>query len=705
MSESEIIANFYKLQGNIDTLWVLVSAFMVFLMQAGFLCVETGLVRFKNTINVALKNIVDFGLSVVVFWAFGFGLMFGTSYHGFFGTNFFFLTTSFAAHQVHFIFQAMFVATAATIISGAVAERLKFKGYAIITILTSGIIYPIVGHWGWAAGFRDGIMNPGWLIKIGFVDFAGSTIVHSVGGWVALAAIMIIGPRIGRFDKGVKNKTIGSNYPVAILGTLILWFGWFGFNGGSNGKIDLTVPTIIINTFLGGAFGLITSIIYSSVIEKLLKPKYMILGPLAGLVSVTANCNVISQPIAMLIGSIGALLAIYCDKLLEKFKLDDVVGAIPVHLAAGIWGTIATGIFGPISGEMIVDNRLEFIIVQIIGVVSVGLFCFTSSYLILALINKFFPLRISAINEEVGLNISEHNSSTDEIELINIMDEQTKSGNLNLRTPQNPFTNAGIIGTYYNKMLNKLEKSEADREKWRSRVTNEINLATEVQNSFVPKRDLAKFPVAAYNIPARELSGDFYSFFPKNDGIYFIIADVSGKGINAAMVMAKAITLFEIFARNSYSLEEIALQMNNDIYDTKTRGMFITSILGEYKLDTKEVTWINCGHITPVVKNKENEFEDITDESSQPLGLIRVKQSTNYTINNMILDNKRIYLFTDGITESLDDQGNEMGVEGTQKLIKNKSNSNIKKEVKNVVTEITTNQSLKDDITIIAIGE
>ena len=261
------------LTSNIDTLWVIDCAILVFIMQAGFMCMETGLSRHKNSINVALKNAADFGVSVVIFWIFGFGLMFGTSYNGFFGTDLFFFKTDKAEYMTYFVFQAMFVATAATIISGAVAERMKFNGYLIMTVLATGIIYPVVGHWAWSSSYLSkydtvdqllsvtgSIKTTGWLSNQGFVDFAGSTIVHSVGGWIALAAVLILGPRIGKYSDANRGKFTGSSFPLAVLGTLILWFGWFGFNGGSNGAMDEVVPLILINTFLAAAFGLLTGL-------------------------------------------------------------------------------------------------------------------------------------------------------------------------------------------------------------------------------------------------------------------------------------------------------------------------------------------------------------------------------------------------------------------------------------------------------------
>ena len=335
------------LQENLDTFWLLICAILVFLMQAGFMCLEYGLSRNKNSINVALKNITDFGIAVVVFWAFGFALMYGTSVSGLFGTKFFFFTTKVAGYQTYFVFQAMFVATAATIISGAVAERLKFFSYVIITLLASGFFYPIVGHWSWAFNFENPAEKFGWLGQLGYLDFAGASVVHSVGGWIALSVLLVVGNRTGRFRADDKKKSFqGSNTPIAALGALILWFGWFGFNGGANGAMDLKIPLILINTFLSASFGLIFSSIMGILVLKKPEPLFMITGPLAGLVSITASCAYVDPADAILIGSIGGIVSGSTIVLLEKVKIDDVVSAIPVHLACGMWGTIAVALFG-----------------------------------------------------------------------------------------------------------------------------------------------------------------------------------------------------------------------------------------------------------------------------------------------------------------------------------------------------------------------
>ena len=708
------------LTSNIDTLWVIDCAILVFIMQAGFMCMETGLSRHKNSINVALKNAADFGVSVVIFWIFGFGLMFGTSYNGFFGTDLFFFKTDKAEYMTYFVFQAMFVATAATIISGAVAERMKFNGYLIMTILATGIIYPIVGHWAWSSSYLSKydtvdqllaitgtVKTTGWLSDLGFVDFAGSTIVHSVGGWIALAAVIILGPRIGKYSDANKGKFTGSSFPLAVLGTLILWFGWFGFNGGSNGAMDETVPLILINTFLAAAFGLLTGLGISYFRFKKPDPFYIILGPLAGLVAITAGCNSMTSVTAIFVGIVGAIIAIIVNEVLNKYEIDDVVGAVPVHLAAGVWGTLAVGLFSDLT---ILDtglDRFAQIKIQLIGIIVIGLFSFISSYIILSLFNKVYPLRVSPMQEELGLNIAEHNAVSIEHDLISILDKQSESGDLKVRGPQDPFTAGGVIGLYYNKLMSKLETSEEERSKWRERISKEVKLAVKVQENFLQKRNLKNYPVHGINIAAREVSGDFFSFYPHNDSIYFIIADVAGKGIHAGMVMAKASTLFEVLSQSKLDPDEMAFHMNNDLNQTKTSGMFVTSIVGEYNLITDEIRWVNAGHQPAVLRDENGKYSQF-ESSAPPLGVIKQKEKSIYIINRIKLNGSRFYAFTDGLSESLDDKGEEIGIDGSIEIIEENFNTDTSEQLNKITKKImdtSQSQNLSDDLTLISIGK
>ncbi|EDZ59882.1 ammonium transporter family protein [Candidatus Pelagibacter sp. HTCC7211] len=711
--------NLENVKSYVDTLWVIDCAILVFIMQAGFMCMETGLSRHKNSINVALKNAADFGVSVVIFWIFGFGLMFGSSYNGLFGTDLFFFKTTNAEYMTYFVFQAMFVATAATIISGAVAERMKFNGYLIITILATGIIYPIVGHWAWSSSYLsnidsakellnevDQVTSTGWLTNLGFVDFAGSTIVHSVGGWIALSAVIIIGPRIGKYSESNKGKFTGSSFPLAVLGTLILWFGWFGFNGGSNGAMDEAVPLILINTFLAAAFGLLTGLGTSFIIYKKPDPFYVVLGPLAGLVAITAGCNSMTTVVAIFVGIIGALVAVLITEILNKYEIDDVVGAVPVHLGAGVWGTLAVGFFSDLNILGTDLTRLEQIKAQFIGVLTIGAFSFFGSYIILRILNYFYPLRVTPLQEELGLNIAEHNAVSVEHDLISILEKQSQSGDLAIRGPQDPFTAGGVIGLYYNKLMNKLEISEKEKEKWRSRISKEVNLAVKVQENFLPKRDLQNYPVHGINIAAREVSGDFFSFYPHNDSIYFIIADVAGKGVHAGMVMAKASTLFEVMSRDQVDPDEMMFHMNNDLFITKTSGMFVTCVLGKYDLISDEITWVNGGHQPAIIRNEKGEYQSFGSDAP-PMGVISQKDKSIYKINKQVLNGNKFYVFTDGLSESLDEEGKEIGIDGSIKIIEDNYTKDSKRHLSDItkkIIKISGPGKLSDDLTLISIG-
>ena len=704
----------------VDTLWVIDCAILVFIMQAGFMCMETGLSRHKNSINVALKNAADFGVAVVIFWIFGFGLMFGKSYNGIIGTDLFFFKTEVAEYMTYFVFQAMFVATAATIISGAVAERMKFNGYLIITVLATGIIYPIVGHWAWSSSYLSNmdatnqllavtneIKTTGWLTDIGFIDFAGSTIVHSVGGWIALSAVLILGPRIGKYSDANKGKFTGSSFPLAVLGTLILWFGWFGFNGGSNGAMDETVPLILINTFLAAAFGLLTGLSISYILFKKPDAYYVILGPLAGLVAITAGCNSMTSVVSIFVGIVGAIIAIIVNEILQKFEIDDVVGAVPVHLAAGVWGTLAVGFFSDLEILGTDLTRFGQIKAQLIGIVSIGAFSFLSSYSILKFLNYVYPLRVSPLQEELGLNIAEHNATSVEHDLITILEKQSETGDLTIRGPQDPFTAGGVIGLYYNRLMSKLENSEADKKRWRDRISNEVQLAVKVQENFLPKRNLENYPVHGINIAAREVSGDFFSFYPHNDSVYFIIADVAGKGIHAGMVMAKASTLFEIMSRDKVDPDEMIFHMNNDLFLTKTAGMFVTSILGEYNTITDELRWVNGGHQPALLRDNNGKYEKY-ESNSPPMGVIYQNSKSEYNVHKVKLNGKKFYAFTDGLSESLNIEGNQIGIEGSVKIIEQNYNSDLSKQLTSVTQDViksSGDKKLSDDLTIIAIGK
>jgi Amt family ammonium transporter len=394
---------------QIDILWIAICSALVFIMQAGFLCLESGLTRSKNSINVAIKNLADFCLTTVVFWLFGFAFMFGDSVNGWIGLDLFAL--DFAARDgfisIFFVFQVMFCGAAVTIISGIVAERLKFASYLFMALLVSGLLYPVAGHWAWAA--LDGGPGNGWLAEMGFVDFAGSTVVHSVGGWAGLALLIIVGPRIGRYDRKLgEPEILPSNLPLATLGTVFLFIGWLGFNGGSTLAMNDQVPLILVNTVIAGSLGALAAGGLGYAVQQHLNVTQFMNGALGGLVAITANCFAVTTPVAALIGLVGGMVVVFAEEIMEHFRLDDAVSAIPVHLAAGIWGTLATGLYGDLDILGTGLSRGEQIGVQLLGIVVYGAWTFGLAYLVLRAVNPIFPLRVSADHEIIGLNISEH---------------------------------------------------------------------------------------------------------------------------------------------------------------------------------------------------------------------------------------------------------------------------------------------------------
>ncbi|MCB0212223.1 MAG: ammonium transporter [Anaerolineae bacterium] len=446
-------------QSLLDILWVLFCSSLVFLMQAGFTCLESGLTRSKNSINVAIKNLVDITISVLLFWAFGYGLMFGLTQAGWIGSSDFLLSPETAPQRVvFFIFQAMFCSTATTILSGAIAERVNFAGYAIMVVLLSGLIYPIFGHWAWN-GLADGT-HTGWLGAWGFVDFAGSTVVHSVGGWVSLATVLIIGPRTGRFSaEGEPKKIPGSNLPLSVLGVFLLWFGWLGFNGGSTFSLNEKIPAIILNTILAASAGSVAVLLFNWGTDGRYQVELLMNGVLAGLVAITAAAHIVSPLSAIVIGAIGGLVMIKADHLLEKFRIDDVVGAIPVHLAAGIWGTLAVALFGNLTLMGTGLTRLEQIGVQVAGIVVCGIWAFGLGYLLIKTIDRYRPLRVSLEDEQVGLNVSEHDAATEILDFLQALQYQADTGDIHLRVHVEPFTEIGQIARMYNKVLDALQKA------------------------------------------------------------------------------------------------------------------------------------------------------------------------------------------------------------------------------------------------------
>ena len=390
-------------QVHADYVWTLVAAALVFFMQAGFALVESGFTRAKNAINIMMKNLMDFSIGSIAFWAVGFGLMFGATKTGWFGMSGFFLSDFTPGGDpwvlAFWMFQVVFAATAATIVSGAMAERTKFSGYIFYSIFVSALIYPVFGSWAWGSLYHGG----GWLEALGFIDFAGSTVVHSVGGWAALAGAIVLGPRLGKYAKDGKIKPIlGHNMPLAALGVFILWLGWFGFNPGSTTTASKDIAMIFVNTNLAAAAGAILAMVTSWV--KFGKPEVgmSLNGALAGLVAITSGCASVTPTSAIIIGAIAGVIVVLSVLFFDRIRIDDPVGAISVHGVCGAWGTLAAGIFniGGTTGKIIG--------VQLLGIGACFAWTFTTAFILFKLIDMTVGLRVSPEEELEGLDFVEH---------------------------------------------------------------------------------------------------------------------------------------------------------------------------------------------------------------------------------------------------------------------------------------------------------
>jgi len=400
LSNAEAVAS---VQTNLDYVWTLVAAALVFFMQAGFAMVETGFTRAKSAVNIMMKNLMDFSMGSIFFWAIGFGIMFGASKTGWFGTTGFFLSDYTSGGDpwilAFWMFQCVFAATAATIVSGAMAERTKFTGYLIYSAFLCALIYPVFGSWAWGSLLNGG----GWLEGLGFIDFAGSTVVHSVGGWAALAGAIVLGPRLGKYGKDGKVKAIpGHNIPLAALGVFILWLGWFGFNPGSTTAGNTDIAMIFVNTNLAAAAGAVAAMFVSWAIFKKPEIGMSLNGALAGLVGITAGCANVSPASSILIGLIAGILVVFSVLFFDRIKVDDPVGAVSVHGVCGAWGTLAAGLFN-IGGF-----STKIIGVQLLGIGSAFIWSFGAAFILFKLIDATIGLRISEEEEIIGVDIVEH---------------------------------------------------------------------------------------------------------------------------------------------------------------------------------------------------------------------------------------------------------------------------------------------------------
>ena len=408
-----------ELKIALDTVWVVIAACLVFFMNAGFGMLETGVCQAKNAVNILAKNFIVFSVAAIAFWATGFALMFGDG-NGLFGMSGWFLIgpdNSPAAGEAYvgvfsalhwtgvplnakFFFQLAFAATAATIVSGAVAERIKFFSYIAFSFVLVAIIYPIGGHWVWGGG---------WLSQLGFSDFAGSTVVHSVGGWAALVGACLLGARAGKYlPNGEVRPIPGHNMSLATLGTFVLWLGWFGFNAGSTMEADPgAISAIAVNTLMAAASGCLLSTATSSRLLKKPDLSMILNGTLAGLVAITAPCNAVSIASSVLIGAASGVLVVLAVLFFDRIRVDDPVGAISVDLVNGVWGTLAVGLFA-LDGGLFYGGGFRLLLVQVLGIVSIGFLAVLASVFTWVVLRATIGIRVGAEEERVGLDLEEH---------------------------------------------------------------------------------------------------------------------------------------------------------------------------------------------------------------------------------------------------------------------------------------------------------
>lgn len=408
-STADLAAAVEQINGDMGMLWMLISGILVFLMQAGFTLVESGMTRAKNVVNIAMKNVLDISVGSLVFWFVGYSLMYGESASGYIGWSGF----MFNQGPADLFFQTVFCATAATIVSGAIAGRTKYSTYIIFSVVLTAIIYPIAGGWEWNGGWLN---NTDGIMPAEFIDFAGSSVVHAVGGWAALVAAILVGPRIGKYINGKAVNMPGHNKLYAALGVFILWFGWFGFNGGSQlawgGDDAVGASMVVLVTNLAAAAGAVGALFLSWFKYKKPNLDMTLNGALAGLVSITAGCGNMTEGGAILAGFIGGIIVVFSMEFVEqKLKIDDAVGAFSVHGVAGAWGTLVIGLWG-VDGDTAIGifnggGSAQFF-AQLIGTLAYAIWAVVTSFIFLTILKKTMGLRVTEKEETEGLDLSEH---------------------------------------------------------------------------------------------------------------------------------------------------------------------------------------------------------------------------------------------------------------------------------------------------------
>lgn len=563
-------------QDNLNFVWIITAAALVFFMQAGFSALESGLVRAKNSINVSLKNFSDLIFSMVAFFIVGFAFMFGASESGIIGTNGFFLEGKSQPYDyAYFIFQAVFAGTAATIVSGAVAERMKFEAYLVSTVIISALIYPVYGHWAWSA--------EGWLMQMKFVDFAGSAVVHTVGGMIGFAGAVVLGSRIGKFNKdGSANEIPGSSMPMAVLGAFILWFGWFGFNGGSTLIGDGSIAKIVVNTSLAGAVGSVTAFFVSKFFTGKFRAEHILNGALGGLVAVTAGCSVLEPSGAFYVGIGAGFVVYFAEVFLIKIRVDDPVGAIPVHAFCGMYGVLALAIFAPAEALPLKDNMAQ-LWVQFIGVAAAAAWAFGFGFIMFWIMKKIDILRVPPEYEARGLNEAEHGAKQTMLDTYDAINYMVKSGDFAVKIEPEIGTEAGDIARVFNMLVDELNDI--------TKVAEHISQG-ELGKDSIPKSDKDKLGHAmvsmvsklrGFVINLKEISEKLEHSSGELDGASIRLTDNNISLLNGVKsietLMCEAKSSSETMSKNSFeggkSLDDILVSIQGM---SKTMNSFKSNI-------------------------------------------------------------------------------------------------------------------------------
>ncbi|UXP33299.1 ammonium transporter [Reichenbachiella agarivorans] len=747
--DPNVVESLNLIQLNLDDLWVLVAAALVFFMQAGFKVLETGLVKKEHRSGIGAKNLLDWVAGSIAFFLVGFAIMFGDSTNGIFGFHYF-AGDSIDTGKIliFFLFQLAFAGTALTIVSGAMSGRTGVVAYFIVSLITATIIYPVFGHWAWGNLWVTD--NEPWLASLGFMDFAGSTVVHSTGAWVAVMGIYMVGPRLGRYDAyGRIQPTKASDYAYSILGVMILWLGWWGFNGGSTLAFNNDVPQIILNTNLAGAGACFSAFFHAYLFQKKTDVIEKIAGgSLTGLVAITACCNVVTPISSLIIGLLaGVIHNIFYVIIAEKWKLDDPVGAIAVHGIGGVFGTLCVALFG--QEELLVHSRWIQLGTQFIGIATCFIFTTFVSYIVFSIIKKTIGLRVSPVEEKIGSFVG--NSSMD-VE-INEIDDQ-KVAQVSIRVSDKGYNIYSVIEylsinqerrkkmisedrvRYMDEMgsiipplvavrqmglmLDSMkEKATAERDELRNKqeeYDNSLQHMGSLQNALLEDesslKDLFEDSFLIFQ-PQKKVSGDFYWFKQISEYKIVIVSNCTGKGVSGGFLGMLGISLVkEIFSSNKLLYPDKVLKLLDKKFEhsLKTRTLSVkmkdamdVSIIIVDELKQKIYFSGANNSVMHVAGNTINEYQG----AKWPIGQFPEDEKGKFSREVIsYLPGESIYLYTNGYYHQTNINEKPLGLDSFKsqlKLVQNMESETQKTILMDDFKEWKGSEEQKDDVLVIGI--